>query len=601
MTLAAAREESDVDQTLVGTLSSVFGNNRVNTLRLAFTRENVAFANPGFNSNGRRQDQLSPTLAFLTFTDQQSNVAQARINNAYQFEDTFSWFVPGKKGDHDIKVGFQYQYSTNDFSDQGNRNGTFTFGTNGPFDANSPASYPERLSIRVPGNNAYFMKAHFLSGFAQDKWRMSDKLTVSLGARYDLEVIPLQEIDNPEFADSSKYPVDKNNIAPRMGFSYDLNGDGRSVIRGGYGLFFDKTHFELITAVISAGVFSNSFTALFPANAADPGPSNGQLPTDPMLANGPVVNRDLLDQLYPPGSLVKNTGTVFLDSPGRNIPYTHQFTVGYQRQFAADWSASVDYVRALGRDQFMTKDLNPGVRVNTSRTGAINRVDPNFVTSVNQRLNLGRTDYDALELQVEKRFSRNYSTRVSYTVSYSRGNTSGNGIPTSPFQYLSDMRLDLNQGPTDFDRRHNLVVSGSALVPHTHGLNFSWVARALSGLPFTIQNTNVDPDQNGVLFDPVAAGDYQGTGTDAYSVHNDGGRNGAYGPGFFQLDMRVGYRVPLRSGQFVDLACDVFNVTNRANFDTPSGDQRSTNFLVLTALRAGAPPTTLQLSVRYQF
>ena len=70
--------------------------------------------------------------------------------------------MPGKKGDHDVKVGVQYQLSTNDFSDQGNRNGTFTFGTNGPFDANNPASYPERLSIRVPGNNAYFMKAHFM-------------------------------------------------------------------------------------------------------------------------------------------------------------------------------------------------------------------------------------------------------------------------------------------------------------------------------------------------------------------------------------------------------------------------------------------------------
>ena len=155
--------------------------------------------------------------------------------------------------------------------DQGNRNGTFTFGTNGPFDANDPAAYPERLSIRVPGNNAYFMKAHFMSAFAQDKWRMNDKLTVSLGARYDLEVIPLKELDNPEFSDAGKYPVDKNNLAPRIGFSYDLNGDGRSVIRGGYGLFFDKTHFELITAIISAGVYSVVVHGPLPGQRGGPG------------------------------------------------------------------------------------------------------------------------------------------------------------------------------------------------------------------------------------------------------------------------------------------------------------------------------------------
>jgi hypothetical protein len=112
VTLNAAREESDVDQTTVGSLNSVLGNSRLNTVRVAFTRENVAFGNPGFYGNGRRQDHLQPTLQFLTFIDQQSNVAQARINNAYQLEDTLSWFLPGKKGDHDLKFGVQYQYSS---------------------------------------------------------------------------------------------------------------------------------------------------------------------------------------------------------------------------------------------------------------------------------------------------------------------------------------------------------------------------------------------------------------------------------------------------------------------------------------------------------
>ena len=81
-----------------------------------------------------------------------------------------------------------------------------------------------------------------------------------------------------------------------------------------------------------------------------------------------------------------------------------------------------------------------------------------------QRVNVGRTDYDALELHVDKRFSGNYSAKVSYTLSYSRGNMSGNGIPQLPMQVLDDLGLDANEGPTDFDRRHNLVVSGTALL-----------------------------------------------------------------------------------------------------------------------------------------
>lgn len=600
VTLAAAREEDDTDQTLVGTLSSVFGTAKVNTVRLAFTREDVAFANPCFNGNGQVQMDCDPTLAFNTFTDQQSNTAQARINNAYQIEDTFSWFLPGRKGDHDLKFGVQYQYSSNDFSDQGNMNGTFTFSGNGPYNANDPRSYPDIFQIRVPGASAYYMKAHFFAGFAQDKWQPNSRLTLSLGVRYDLEVVPLNEIDNPEFTDPSQYPVDKNNLAPRLGFSYDLTGNGRTVVRGGYGLFYDKTHFELITGIITGGVYSDSFTARFPTSGRDPGPTNGQFPTNPFLVNGPVVNRALLDQLYPPGSRVKNTGNVNWDNPGRRMPYTHQITLGMERQLRPDMAVMVDYVRAIGGDQFMTKDLNAGLRTTTSRTSPVVRPNPAFLQAVNQPVNLGKTDYDALQVQLEKRFSHDYSYRVGYTLAYSRGNTSGAGIPNSQFQLLDDMRLDLNEGPTNFDRRHNLVISGMMKVPRTGGLTVSGVGRWLSGLPFTLIDAN-DLDRNGILFDPLPAGTYSGSGDDAYTTDFDGKRAGARGPGFFQLDLRLGYRIGLGGDKLLDVFGDIFNITNRANFDTPTGDRFSTNFLRLTALRPGGIPTTAQLGVRFAF
>ena len=80
--------------------------------------------------------------------------------------------------------------------------------------------------------------------------------------RYDLEVIPINEIDNPLFESTSDYPVDKNNFQPRVGLAYDV--DGRSVIRGGYGRFFDKTHFELIGGIYTGTVFATSFNAQLP-------------------------------------------------------------------------------------------------------------------------------------------------------------------------------------------------------------------------------------------------------------------------------------------------------------------------------------------------
>ena len=95
--------------------------------------------------------------------------------------------------------------------------------------------------------------------------------------------------------------------------------------------------------------------------------------------------------------------------------------------------------------------------------------------AVNQPVNAGEIDYDALEVALVKRFASDYSFRVWVHARYSRGNTTGAFIPTSGFQVLDDLNLDLNEGPTNVDRRHNLVISGQALVPKTHGLTIAWV------------------------------------------------------------------------------------------------------------------------------
>jgi outer membrane receptor for Fe3+-dicitrate len=104
-----------------------------------------------------------------------------------------------------------------------------------------------------------------------------------------------------------------------------------------------------------------------------------------------------------------------------------------------------------------------------------------------------------------------------------------------------------------------------------------------------------------VLVDLLPAGEYTGTGENAITVETDGGRNGGYGPGFFQLDIRTGYRFRFSTNRTVDLFGEVFNVTNRANFNNPSGDRRSGNFLVPVSLRGGGFPRQLQLGIRLGF
>jgi Carboxypeptidase regulatory-like domain len=600
------REENDKDQTVVATMSSVLGSNKLNSFRAGWTQEDVAFANPCFYANGRNQLPCDPTLNFQTFTDQQSAVAQARVNDAFQVEDTFSWFLPNKRGDHDIKFGTQYEYIKADNITQDNLNGTFTFNTsNAPFNPADPRTYPDRLTIRVPGEGLVKETGHYLSFFVQDKWKMTSRLTTTLGIRYDIERIPVPERNNPDFANEDDYPIDTNNIQPRVGVAYALDAAGRSVARGGYGRYYDKTHLEIIGGIFNGGYVSDSFTVNFPASAADNGPRNGLFPSDPMLVNGPVVNRTLLNQLYAPGATLRNTGNVTIDDPSRRVPAADQVSLGFEHQFGGTISASADYVRVFNREQFMTFDENKGTRTTTASTSPIIRPDTT-VQAVNTFLNVGETDVNALLLQVEKRWSHGISARASYTLSSASGNTSGNGSGAMNFQVGSNMNLDLNDGPSDFDRRHNLVISGRALVPYTRGMTFSWVARALSGSPFSLVNNLIDVDRNGTLFDPIVAGTYNGAGAipdNNYTVEDyNGRRNGARGPGFFQLDTRFGWRLNLGRARTLDVSADVFNLTNRANFANPSGNQGApTTFLVLSALRDGAAPRTLQIGARYGF
>ncbi len=168
-----------------------------------------------------------------------------------------------------------------------------------------------------------------------------------------------------------------------------------------------------------------------------------------------------------------------------------------------------------------------------------------------------------------------------------------------------DMHLELNEGPTSFDTRHNFVVSGQALVPHTGGLNVSWVVRALSGSPFSLTNNNIDSDRNGSQSEPLPAGDYTGTAqnVDLYTVKGyESKRNGAYGPGFMNADLRLGYRFGLSQTRRIEVFADIFNVTNRVNFANPSGNSGTAlTLLVLNSYNTSYSPRKLQLGARVQF
>jgi Carboxypeptidase regulatory-like domain len=617
------QDETDIDEMLVGTVTSVLGNSRVNTFRIAKTWEHWWHGNEctrglGFE-NEVNLSQCPPQLDNPSFLTQASTEAQGPWDRNYQIEDHFSYFVPGKRGDHDLKFGARYNYTELERVSQIEQNGRFRFNSDLPFDPANPRTYPERLTIRV-GEFAEFINNHTVELYAQDKWKMGGRTTLSAGVRYDLEIIPLNEDFNPLFPASSKnYPVDRNNFAPRIGLTHALDSSGKSVLRGGYGLFYNRTVLGSIDDVIEQGKMISFATVNFPNDNADPGPAAGRFPTDPFLVNGPFINTTLLRQQYPEGVAQKNNGTVIFDAPDRRQPYAHQATVGFGHEFRSSIAVQADYIHMRNKDMFLARNLNPMVRANTSRTGPITRVDAfgvlgeAYAQQVWVMENTGESKYDALNLSLEKRYSNNWSGRVSYSLSSSRG-TAYEQADKNTYQFQTDLNLDELYGPTPVDRRHVLSINGRTEVPKTHGVTLSSTLRYMSGAPFTILDTSIDANQNGELVDPLPAGTYSGNPgvpnvmTD---VENKGGRNGAIGPDYFQIDLRAGWRGHLGGSRALELFLDIFNITNRTNWDNPtttgipfaSTDRRLTaTFMQLTNLRGGSGfPRQAVFGTRFMF
>src|SRR5262245_13924303 len=630
VTKESVQDETDLDQTAVGTLTSVLSNSRVNTVRVARTWEHWWHGNECFRAQGTQggregfvfgeettgnQALCPPQLSYPSFLAQASTESQGPWNSNYQIEDDYSWFVPNKKGEHDMKFGFRYNYTELRRVSQINMNGTFTFSQNdNVFNAADPRTYPDRFSIRTGAFNE-LIKNHTYEIYAQDKWHIKPNATLSLGVRYDLEIIPIDETGNPLFKDANAYPVDKNNISPRIGYTHTLDAAGKNVIRAGYGLFFNRTILGAVDDTLEQAKFTTSSVVNFPTNAADPGPGRGTVPTDPFLVNGPTVNRALLNSLYPPGVPVKNDGVIVFDSPNRQQPYAHQMTVGFVREIAPQLALHVDYVHMANRDMFLARNLNPGLRVDTTRTGAVNRSDAfgvlgeAYKSQVWIMENTGVSDYDGLKLSLEKRYSHNWSGRISYSLSKADG-TAANQADKNADQTLTDLNLGLWTGPSSVDRRHVLSVGARTEIPKTRGANLSTTIRYMTGFPFTIYNSAVDVNRNGELDDPAPAGTYSATpGAGLALMQNvefDAKRNGARGPNYFQADVRAGWHVRMHKQQTLELFLDIFNITNRTNFDLPVNANRDLrtpgNFLVLTNLFGGGGfPRQAQLGARFAF
>ncbi len=499
-----------------------------------------------------------------------------------------------------IKLGGDVEYSSSGGTGQefgtGFVLGQFTFSTastivlNGQTVAN-PAINPLIPTSALPlaaavrftqsfGNANYNVKQYNWSLFAQDDWHVTRDLTLNLGLRYERQT----------FTD------DTNNFAPRLGFAYNVLGDNKTVVRGSYGIYYSQLRANLgaqFNLGGPTGVFT--FTATpgqfgFPTSLA-------ALPNFPAGATLPA--RDIVIR---PGRAAYYSQFFDVSKlrgyPDKLLnPFTQQGTFGVERDLGGNYFLKVDYVRAHTQDIDRALDLNApntfipsgttAATLNRSATAA-NATRPilpvnNGYRRIQVVVNEGVSDYNGLQINLEKRFSRRLSFLASYTLSKTTNTVepdAGNGDPQDV------TRLgEFERGLSLLDQRHRFVLSGYYQLPY--GFSIGGVQTAASGRPYAI-TAGTDVNGDGSTADrpfDSSTGTFlprnSGKGTPTYSTDVFGQKSFSFGEKF-RLELRA----------------EVFNVFNHRNIYGRNGTYGNNG---LGGIANTEPSREFQFQARFRF
>lgn len=538
----------------------------------------------------------APTLVFANGVNagQNFNTPQTTEQVKHQFKDDFGWTTVIADQRHAFKAGINYIHEPT-------LGGSFSSGLGGRFTyaGNTLDSAITRIEFNS-GFNQFATPVDQYSIYFQDDWQATDRLELNLGLRYDLwqgfdldqstnaiwQTLTTQTSYNDpyleEFRGSDGLEDDDNNLGPRIGFTYDVTGAGRHIVRGGWGIYYDFPYTNATILFPSAAVQSNFGQTYLHVNSSGIRNADGSL----YQVGQPLPANQLTNVSRPIPNEVA--------APNIAAPRSTQSSLGFSTQLTPAVGVTLDLVSIRYRDvpfRFRANPIDPA-------TGK--RRFPQFG---NFRVwwGDGEADYDGVNLGVRSRISNRLELQGFYTWSEATGNVLAGadefritatghqpelGAVADQSVNPLDPACDACFGPLNTDARHRVTLS--ALYQAPFAINLGGVFRYRSALPYT-EWAGTDLNGDGFAFDLPQGVD---------SV------NSRRGEDFSQLDLRISRNFAIGNGYGVEVLAEIFNVFDETNPARFVGNRAASNFGQPTVF-AGDPlqgeQRLMQLGLRVHF
>lgn len=515
-TLAEAGVNShNMEQEITISQEVVLSPKLVNNFRLLLGVEKQS--NESVNDNRR-------IIVLDAFNGGGAQADSLRTEYHAQLMETLSYST----GKHLIKGGVNVpDLSRRGYNNTLNSAGTFYFSTLVDYALGRPFSF-----VQQQGNGHIVFLEKVIGLFVQDEYHPRKNLMISAGLRYDWQ----------------NFFHDHNNFAPRLSFAYSPGKTQKMVIRGGAGVFYDRSGARPIQDIL---LFNGTRLRQFVlVNPTYPDPFGSGVP----LSSQPV--------------------SVVRLEPNIRIPYLLQYSFSLERQLQKSTTLAVTYLGSRGFAQFRSRDINaPLPPTYAARPDA-------SIGVLREIESAGRRATDSLEFTLRGNVTRSFSGMAQYRLAFAHDNTSG-------INYLPPDAYDLSGewGRSDFDRRHRFELLGT--INPGKLLNLGVSVSVYSGQPYTML-TGIDQFHTG-----TANGRPAGVS-----------RNSLQGPGYADLDLRWSREFTVRKSNKKDgdikatLAVDAFNGLNQVNYSSFIGNLSSPFFGQAIAAQ---PPRRLQLSFRLKF